>query len=105
MSSRQQQQTSQQSRSSTQPYQKNFAQGGAEGGGGGGTGTPQRPPPPYPSPKRFKSEPAEQKPAVPAQTPAFYLTQQQLQMLHCLQQNANNLQPAQQVIIIYKLLN
>lgn len=105
MSSRQQQQSNQQSRPSSQPYQKNFTPGAGSGGGGGGgattptSTTPQGPPPPYPSPKRFKNETGEQKPAVPAQqpTPAFYLNSQQMQMLHCLQQNANNLQPAQQV--------
>lgn len=92
MSSRQQQQTSQQTRTPSQQFQKNF-------NASGNTGTPQGPPPPYPSPKRFKNEPGDQKPAVPAQTPAFYLNQQQLQMLNCLQQNSSNLNQQQQVII------
>lgn len=101
MSSRQQQQTgTQQTRSSSQTYQKNFTQGT----------TPQGPPPPYPSPnKRFKTESGDQKPTVtsaPAQTnPPFYLNQQQLQMLHCLQQNASNLTAAQQVKHLLSMVN
>lgn len=103
MSSRQQQQSAnQQNRSSSQPYQKNFQ-----------SPAPQGPPPPYPSPnngpnKRFKNESPEQKlttTATTPSTPAFYLTQQQLQLMHCFQQNGANLTPAQQVSNKLNLLN
>lgn len=101
MSSRQQQQqqqtgVQQQARSGTQSYQKNYNQ----------SGTPQGPPPPYPSPgaaKRFKNEIGEAKPITTPQQPSFYLTQQQLQLLHYFQQNASNLTPAQQVLQIILL--
>ena len=89
MSSRQQQQSSQQSRSSAQGFQKPYSQ------------MPQGPPPPYPTPtgsnKRFKSDTGEQKISSPTPNPSFYLNQQQLQHLHCLQQSASNLTPQQQV--------
>ncbi|XP_008198595.1 lysine-specific demethylase 6A isoform X2 [Tribolium castaneum] len=92
MSSRQQQQnSSQQSKTATQSYQKPYNQ----------ASTPQGPPPPYPSPgggsvKQFKTEVVEQKPAPQPQTHPFTLTQQQLQMLNYFQQNINNLTPAQE---------
>lgn len=93
MSSRQQQQnSSQQTKTSNQSYPKNFSQGS----------TPQGPPPPYPSPsgggvKQFKTEVVEQKPTPQPQSHPFPLTQQQLQMLNYFQQNINNLTPAQEV--------
>lgn len=94
MSSRQQQQSgNQQSRSNSQTYQKNFNQ----------TNPPQGPPPPYPSPnatKRFKTDTGDPKPVAnqqPQQTPSFYLTAQQLQLLNYFQQNSANLTPPQQV--------
>ncbi|XP_022914705.2 histone demethylase UTY isoform X1 [Onthophagus taurus] len=103
MSSRQQQQTGgPQTRTGSQGFQKVYSQ------------TPQGPPPPYPSPgganKRFKNDGGDQKPPNPATTttttvtttptqqpnPPFYLTQQQLQLLQYLQQNASSLNPQQQ---------
>ncbi|KAK9746028.1 JmjC domain, hydroxylase [Popillia japonica] len=105
MSSRQQQQNSQQSRTGSQGFQKTYNQ------------TPQGPPPPYPSPggpnKRFKTESGEQKPTTtvaaatapppppppPPQNPPFYLSQQQLQLLQNLQQNVVNLNAQQQSVL------
>jgi histone demethylase len=99
MSSRQQQQnTSQQTKNNSQTYQKNFSQGS----------TPQGPPPPYPSPgggaaKQFKTETVEQKttpqpppPPPPQQPHSYTLSHHQLHMLNYLQQNINNLSPAQE---------
>ncbi|GJQ65192.1 hypothetical protein Trydic_g17516, partial [Trypoxylus dichotomus] len=92
MSSRQQQQSSQQTRTSAQSFQKSYSQ------------TPQGPPPPYPSPggpnKRFKTETGEQKPVTaPPQNPPFYLNQQQLQLMQNLQQNVVNLNAQQQNLL------
>ncbi|XP_019874953.2 lysine-specific demethylase 6A isoform X2 [Aethina tumida] len=94
MSSRQQQQTAPQNRTtSAQSFQKTYAGGGV---------TPQGPPPPYPSPsgaaagKKFKTESAEQKPPTTQAQPSFCLSQQQLQLLSYFQQNVNTLTPTQQ---------
>ncbi|XP_017776460.1 PREDICTED: histone demethylase UTY isoform X4 [Nicrophorus vespilloides] len=92
MSSRQQQQSgaNQQNRSGAQSFQKAYNQT-----------TPQGPPPPYPSPggpnKRFKTETTEANKSPVPQTPSFYLSQQQQQLLHFLQQqNPNALSQPQQ---------
>ncbi|XP_011176243.1 histone demethylase UTY isoform X1 [Solenopsis invicta] len=65
--------------------------------------TPTGPPPPYPqaqgqNAKRFKTD--EMISTAPQQrAPPFYLSQQQLQMLHCLQQNLSNLSPQQHTVL------
>ncbi|CAG9760396.1 unnamed protein product [Ceutorhynchus assimilis] len=92
MSSRQQQQP-QQSRSSTQPFQKNYGQ----------AGVPQGPPPPYPSPsggsgKCFKVE-QDQKITSNTARPQNLMTQQQINLLNHLQANAATLTQAQQNIM------
>lgn len=99
MSSRQQQQTAPQNRTtSAQSFQKTYAGGGV---------TPQGPPPPYPSPsgaaagKKFKTESAEQKPPTTQAQPSFCLSQQQLQLLSYFQQNVNTLTPTQQVSLAF----
>ncbi|XP_018332991.1 lysine-specific demethylase 6A isoform X2 [Agrilus planipennis] len=100
MSSRQQQQQNgtSQNRNVSQTYPKGFA-----------PTTPQGPPPPYPSPtsgppsKRFRTEAGDQKTAQPQpqpqQQPSFYLSQNQLQLLHYFQQNISNLSQAQQTMM------
>lgn len=94
MSSRQQQQqssTHQPQQSPAQTFQKSQSQ----------TSVPQGQPPSYnmsssgPS-KRFKFESVEQKPPAQPPQPAFYLSQQQLQLLSYFQQNASSLTPTQQ---------
>ncbi|KAF5281219.1 hypothetical protein FQR65_LT14834 [Abscondita terminalis] len=96
MSSRQQQQQqqtgTQQTRPTTQPYQKSAFN----------TNAPQGPPPPYPSPgtpnKRFKTDNGDQK-TTSTQQPSFYLSPQQLQLLNFFQQNASTLTPTQQTLM------
>ncbi|XP_054265858.1 histone demethylase UTY-like isoform X2 [Macrosteles quadrilineatus] len=107
MSSRQQQQQSNQPRNGHQKSQMLTPTNGHH------QVSPQGPPPPYPNqqqvaaPKRFKTEPQEVPGRVPphttpspAPTPApAYLNQQQLHMLQMLQQNAANLNPQQQQVL------
>lgn len=82
MSSRQQQSSNQTSRNGTsQSFPK----------------TPQGPPPPYPSPGTNKPFKTEEK-TLPTQQ-SYSLTQQQLQLLQCFQQNINNLTPPQQTLM------
>ncbi|XP_060537446.1 histone demethylase UTY isoform X2 [Cylas formicarius] len=90
MSSRQQQQQTQPSRTGSQSFQKNYS-----------ASTPQGPPPPYPSPsgalnKQFKAEPDAKLSPNTLPQPSYALNPQQIQLLNHFQQNVNTLTQQQQ---------